>query len=101
MDALQISSFDNEVSRLGRATAQNYRVKRALDLFYGDVLPDFDTALKLHAFLFHQFDTTEDDLFIKLHVRDTVHEKSARTVRSFKNGDTVTRVIELIRTGKS
>ena len=101
VDALQISSFDNEVSRLGRATAQNYRVKRAPDLFYGDVLPDFNTALELHAFFFHQFDTTEDDLLIKFHVRDTVHEKSARTVRSFENGDAVSRVIELIRAGKS
>ncbi len=101
IDTLQFSSFDNEVSRFCRATAEYYRVKRTLDLFDCDIVSDFNTALELDAFFFHQFHTTEDDLLIKFHVRDTIHQKSTRTVSSLIYRDTVSRVIELVSAGKT
>ena len=64
-------------------------------------MADLYSALELDAFFLHQFYASEDDLLIKFHVRDAIHQESARPVRSFENGDTVACVVELVGTGKA
>jgi hypothetical protein len=84
MDALEISAFDGEVARLGRAGAEDHGVELLEQLLGGKILADLGIADELHAFGFEQLDAPEHDLLlVELHVRDAmVRRPPGRSARS-------------------
>ena len=96
MDAFERAALDGQIARLGRTGADDGRVELGTQLFRRVVLPDLGVAEKGHALVFEQLDAAEDDLvLIELHVRDAIHEQSARTIGTFKNRDGVAGFVEL------
>ena len=65
-------------------------------LFCSDVNTNIDIGNKFHAFLFHQLQSAVNDLFLQLHVRNAVAEKSSDTVVSLKYGYAVATAVQLL-----
>ena len=54
-----------------------------------------------HAFRLHEFLPALDNGFIKFHIRDPVHQKSADPVLPLEDGHKVSPVVELVRRRKA
>src|SRR5216110_3430033 len=101
MDSLQLAAGDGEVSRLGRAAAEDDGVKIAAEVFDLDVKADVGAGDELDALFLHDFHAAEDDLFFELEVGDAVGEQPADAVGALKDGDVVAGFVELRGGGKT
>ena len=96
VDSFCISSWNLDISRMGSSAAEKDTVIIFQKLLRGNVHTNVDVGDKLHAFLFHQFQSAVDDFFLQFHIRDTIAEKSSNTVVSFKYGYAVTTAVQLL-----
>ena len=86
--AVGIASLDFKVAGSAGAAAEDDRI-----VFRGQFLCLFAVNAasgdKADALVLHQLYPAEDDFLVKLHVRDSVHQKPAGAVGAFKNRDRV------------
>src|SRR5258706_15713937 len=101
MNSLQLAAGNGEVSRLSRAATQDDGVKIAAEVLDLDVEADVGAGDELDAFVLHDFDAAEDDLFFELEVGDAVGEQAADAVGALKDGDVVAGFVELCGGGES
>ena len=78
------------------STAEKDTIIILQKLFCSDVNTNIDIGNKFHAFLFHQLQSAVNDLFLQLHVRNAVAEKSSDTVVSLKYGYAVATAVQLL-----
>ena len=97
VNSLGISSRNLDISRMRSSAAEKDTVIILQKLFSSDVNTNIDIGNKFHAFLFHQLQSAVNDLFLQLHVRNAVAEKSSDTVVSLKYGYAVTTAVQLLR----
>ena len=96
VNSLGISSRNLDISRMRSSTAEKDTVIILQKLFCRDVNTNIDIGNKFHAFLFHQLQSAVNDLFLQLHVRNAVAEKSSDTVVSLKYGYAVATAVQLL-----
>ena len=100
-NVVELAAFDRQIARLGCTAAQHDRVKVFHQLLGRNIDADFDATFEDDAFGLHQLNATRDDLLLKLHVGDTIHEETAWAVSALEERDEVTRFVELIRGGET
>ena len=96
VDTLGLPAFDGQISRLGGTGAQHHGVEIFDQLGRCDVATDLAVAAEGDTLTLHLFDAAQHDLLlVELHVRDAVHEQTARTVGALKHGDIMASTVEL------
>ena len=84
------------VSWIGCSAGKDDAVELFQKFFCFDVLSYVYICNEFHSLFFHKMDSSVNNSFVQLHVRDTVAEKSAYTVFSFKYSYTVTSSVQLL-----
>ena len=90
------SSPNFDVSRIRCSTCKDHAVIFLKKFFCSDIFSDIGIQNKLHTFFFHQMNSSVYDRFFQFHIRNTVTEKSARSVTSFINCNTVSSSVQLL-----
>ncbi len=102
MDAFQVAAVDRQIARLRRTRTDHDRIEVLSQELRFDVLADVRVADELDALLLHELEAPFDHFaLVELHVRDAVHEQSARAVCALEHRHGVTRAIELRRRGEA
>ena len=89
IDPLCFSSRHFDVTRVGSSTGKHNSVILFQEIFCFDVLAYVCIEDKFYSLFFHEADPSVYHRFLQFHVRDTIAEKSARTITSFINGNAV------------
>ena len=100
-DAIHIATRNGQVPWLSGAAAQHDCVIIPQQLFRRDIPAYICTGTKDDPLSGHPFQPAEYHGLFQFHVRDAVHQQSARPVFPFKNGDRVSTMIELFGTGQT
>ena len=100
MNALCLSAFGLQITRLRCAAGQNNGIKIFQNLISRNLFADIGIGSKKNAFFGHEFHTSVNDRFIQFHIRNAVHQKTADSVRAFKDRDKMTSFVELVSGGK-
>ncbi|MNM64308.1 hypothetical protein D3C81_756990 [compost metagenome] len=100
MNAVQFPAFDLHLPGLRRPAAQHHGVKLRPQPVGRKLLADLDPGDEANPFGGKQINAALNDLLIKLHVRDAVHQQPADTIRPFVHGHVMPSFVQLIRTGQ-
>ena len=100
IDAIGITAFDRKITWFGSTATQDDGIKLITKFGRGPlvVFRDEYITFEYNAFILHELDASVDNLcLVEFHVGDAIHEQSARAICTFKYGDCVASLIELIR----
>src|SRR5690606_40189842 len=89
-----------QIARLRGAAAEHDGIER-IELLDGIVSPDLRIRDEPHTLLFHESDTSLDDVLLQLEIRDAVAEQPADAVVPLEDGDRVPYAVQLIGSGQS
>jgi hypothetical protein len=103
VDTIQIAVGDGQVASDGSSSSEdNSVILLAESLEVGlAILPNGDTGLEVDTLGSHKVNTTLNNLLVKLHVGDTVHEQTTDAVSTFIYGDSVASLVKLISTSQT
>jgi len=100
VNALQVTAGNGQVSGDGCTSGENNgivlsseRLERHVTLANRYASDEVDTLSG------QEVDTALDDILVKLHVGDTVHEQTTNTIGSLVNSDAVASFVQLVGTG--
>ena len=89
IDSFCIPSRNFDVSWIGCSAGKDDAVELFQKFFCFDLLSYVYICNEFNSLFFHKMNSSVNNSFVQLHVRDTVAEKSAYTVFSFKYSYTV------------
>ncbi len=96
------AAINRKITRLSRAGRNDDGVEVLTQQLRLDVVTDVGVTDELDAFLFHQLQTTLDDFFlVELHVRNAVHQQTARTIGTLEHSHVVTGFVQLSSSGEA
>ena len=96
-----LNTFRCQWSRLLRTAAQNDGIKVSHEAGNGFFSSYIDPGLKYDAFLLHELLPSGNHALVELHIRNTIHQKSADSVLPLINGDRMPASSQRIRTGQA
>ena len=100
LDAAEVSPFDRQVARAGRAAAQAHCVKVVEQLPAGSIDPDVGLRDEFHAFCFHLREPAVEVAFLHLEVGNSVTQQPADPVGPLVDRHRMAGAGELLGTGK-
>ncbi|KAH3660385.1 hypothetical protein OGAPHI_006971 [Ogataea philodendri] len=101
VDVLELSSWNLQVSWNGRSNTHQNGVVFSSEFVDSNILSNGGTTNKGDTFSLHQIGSSLDNTLVKLHVWNTVHQQSTRTVSSLVNRDRVPGLVQLISSCQS
>lgn len=96
MDAFCFPAFNQQIALLLGACAQNDGIKLFFQLICRYVNADFGICHKIYTFLRQKLNTAFNDIFLKLHARNAVHQQAAGSVGTLIDCYGMTGLIQLI-----
>jgi len=101
VDTVEVTVRHFEVSRPSSSGSHDHRIVLGLDLVYIVSNTDVRVVDELDSLVSHKVETTLDDTFVELGVRNTVHEETSASVVSIVDSDFVTSLVELISSSET
>ena len=106
MDPLETTPGDGQIVGLGCSRGQEYRVVIGDKLLGIDevgrlTVADIGVGDEFHTFFAEQIQTSLDDTFVQLHIRNAVHQQTANPVGPLVDGDLVTGFVQLSGSGQT
>lgn len=101
VDALEVAALDGKVTSDSGTGGDDDSIILSLEIHQLDIVADGNTGLEDDTLVGHELGASVDDALVKLHVGDTIHEQTTKTVSTLVDGDKMASLVQLIGGSKT